>query len=144
MRAVAYARGAPDQFTAVRDGEDPSQDRHLDAEIYTFAESHLICHSWTEGYYVPIVFTDWLCDNRKGGLPGRILGSSQQGLRELVQTAPLLGIRLDGQELSDQAALAIAKEPDGANPLWIERKVWLSYFEAFRLSVEHRCAVVFS
>jgi hypothetical protein len=144
MRAVAFARRAPDQFTPVRDGEDPSQHRHLDAELYTFAESHLICHSWTEGYYVPIDFADWLCDNRKGGLPGRILGSSQRGLRELVQTAPLLGIRLDGQELSDQAALAVAKEPDESHPCWVERKVWLSYFEAFRLSVEHKCAVVFS
>jgi hypothetical protein len=143
LRAVAYARQAPGQFCPVREGEDPASDRRLDAELYTFAESHVICHSQTEGYYVPIDFPEWLCDNRKGGLPGGILGSSQQALGEIVQTAPLLGIRLNGRDLSDQEALAVGQEPDGSHPCWIERKVWLSMFEAFRLSVEHKCAVVY-
>jgi hypothetical protein len=144
LRAVAYARQAPDQFSPVRDGEDPAEDRRLDAELYTFAESHVICHSHTEGYYVPIDFTDFLCENGEGGLPGRILGSSLQALQEIVRTAPLLGIRLNGRDLSDQEAMVIAQEPDGSHSCWIERKVWLSMFEAFRLSVEHKCTVVFS
>jgi hypothetical protein len=143
LRAVAYALRAPGQFSLAREGEDPARDKRVDDELYTFAESHLICHSRTEGYYVPVDFPDVLCDDREGGLPGRLLGSSQRALRELVLTAPLLGIPLEGQRLSDEAARALAREPDGSHPFWIERKVWLSMFEAFRFSVEYKCAVVY-
>lgn len=142
-RAVAFARQAPDQFSPVREGENPARDKRVDAELYTFAESHLICHSDTEGYFVPVDFPLPLCDDRPGGLPGRILGSSQRALSELVRAAPLLGIPLEGRELSDEAARAVATEPDESHPYWIERKVWLSMFEAFRYSVEHGCAVVY-
>jgi hypothetical protein len=141
-RAVAYARLAPDRFRPVGEGEEPSED-HLIADEITYLESHLICHSASEGYYVPIDFPDPLFGDRAGGLPGDILGSSQQALRELVQTAPLLEIPLAAGALSDQSALAIAKESDESHPYWIERKVWLALFEAFRHSVEHKCAVVF-
>lgn len=141
-RAVAFARRAPDQFRPVREGENPAKDKRVDAELYTFAESHLICHSDTEGYFVPIDFPDPLAD-QEGELPGRVLGSSQRALADLVRTAPLLGILLDGRELSDEVARAVSQEPDESHPYWIERKVWLSMFEAFRLSVEHGCAVVY-
>lgn len=142
-RAIAFARRAPEQFSPVREGENPGKDKRVDAELYTFAESHLICHSDTEGYFVPIDFPEPLYDNVPGGLPGRVLGSSQQAFKELVKTAPLLGIRLEGQNLSDEAALEIAEESDEAHPFWIERKVWLAMFEAFRLSIEYKCAVVY-
>lgn len=142
-RAVAFARQAPDQFCPVREGENPYLDKRVNAELYTFVESHLICHSDTEGYFVPIDFPDILVDNRKGGLVGRILGSSQRALAELVRTAPLLGVRLNDGKLSDEDAWGIAREPDESHPYWIERKVWLTMFEAFRLSVEHRCIVVY-
>ncbi len=141
-RAVAFARQAPDQFCPVREGENPYKDKRVDAELYTFAESHLICHSDTEGYFVPIDFPDIIAD-QAGELHGRILGSSQRALADLVKVAPLLGIALEGQNLLDEVAWAIAKEPDESHPYWIERKVWLSMFEAFRLSVEHGCAVVY-
>jgi hypothetical protein len=141
-RAVAYARRAPDQFRPVAEGENTAKDRRLDAELYTFAESHLICHSHTEGYFVPVDFPDPLADT-EDMLPGRVLGSSQRALADLVRTAPLLGVRLEGRELSDEAAWAIAEEADGSHPCWIERKVWLAMFEAFRLSVRHGCAVVY-
>jgi hypothetical protein len=91
---------------------------------------------------VPVDFPDPLADP-EGRLPGRVLGSSQRALADLVRTAPLLGVRLEGRELSDAAAWVIAKKPDGSHPYWIERKVWLAMFEAFRLSVEHGCAVVY-
>jgi hypothetical protein len=142
-RAVAYARRAPQSFRPVQAGENPYKDKRVDAELYTFAESHIICHSDTEGYFVPIDFRDLLVDNEPGGLVGRVLGSSQQALRELIKTAPLLGIPLDGDTLSDEAAREIASEADEAHPYWIERKVWFSMFEAFRYSVACKCAVVY-
>ena len=143
-RAVAYARQSAQEFCPLRKGEKPGDDKRLNDEHYTFISSHVCCHSDCEGYYVPIDFHDPLFDTRKkGGLPGGILGSSQQALQELVKTAPLLGIKLKGEHLSDKAAKEIAKEADEAHPYWIERKVWLSLFEAFRQSVEYKCAVVF-
>ena len=142
-RAIAYALRAPDEFRPVREGENPAKDKRIDDELYTFAESHIICHSDTEGYFVPIDFPDVLVDKRKNGLTGRLLGSSQRALAELVRTAPLLGIRLRDGKLSDNAARKLSKEPDGSHPCWIERKVWLRMFEAFRLSVEHKCVVAY-
>ncbi|MCE9565798.1 MAG: hypothetical protein K8U57_27555 [Planctomycetes bacterium] len=141
-RAVAFARQAPGEFHPLPEGANPYKDKRVDAELYTFAESHLICHSDTEGYFVPIDFEDIIAD-KAGELHGRLLGSSQNALADLVRTAPLLGIPLEGRELSDEAAQVIAKEADEAHPYWIERKVWLSMFEAFRLSVQHGCAVVY-
>jgi len=105
--------------------------------------SHFICHSGCEGFYVPIDFPEPLYDDLDGDLPGGILGSSQQALKEIMLAAPLLGIPLRGKKLSDKAAKDIANEPDGSHPYWIERKVWLTMFEAFRHSVEYKCAVIF-
>lgn len=141
-RAIAYARQAPGEFHPLPEGQNPYKDKRVDAELYTFAESHLICHSDTQGYFVPIDF-EYIIADQSDELPGRLLGSSQRALKELVRTAPLLDIPLEHGELSDEIAWAIAKEADEAHPYWIERKVWLSMFEAFRLSVQHGCAVVY-
>ncbi len=143
LRAVAFAMRAPREFVPVAEGEDPAKHKRIDAELYTFAESHLICHSQTEGYFVPIDFELPLADNRKGGLTGRLLGSSQQAFKELVKTAPLLSIPLQGRTLSDSDAEIIAHEPDDSHPCWFEGKVWLAMFEAFCCSVNHQCAVVY-
>jgi hypothetical protein len=143
-RAVAYARQAPEEFCPLKEGENPAKDKWVDRELYTYISSHVICHSDCEGFYVPIDFGEPLCDERDGDLPGGLLGSSQRALRELIQVAPLLGIPVDGPFLSDEVAHRIAQEPDESHPYWIERKVWLSMFEAMRLSVEYKYAVVFS
>jgi hypothetical protein len=142
-RAVAFARQAPDEFCPVPKGENPADDERIDQELSVFMDSHLICHSDCEGFYVPVDFPDPLYDDRKGNLPGGILGSSQRALHEVCQAAQLLGIPLQHGTLSDEAAKVIAEEADGSNPYWIERKVWLTMFEAFRHSVEYKCAVVF-
>lgn len=138
-RAVAYARQAPQQFRPLADGENPVTDPKVDTELFVSLNSHLICHSPTEGYYVPINFPDPLYDD---GLPGGVLGSSQRVLQELVQTAPMLGIPLVDGNLSDDAAKSITNEAHDS-PYWIERQVWFTMFEAFRHSIEYKCAVVF-
>jgi hypothetical protein len=143
-RAVAYARRAPDQFCPVTEGSDPTKDERLDREYSVFMDSHFICHSDCEGFYVPIDFAEPLYDDQADGLPGGILGSSQRALQEIRQVAPLLGIPLEGGDLSDAAAKSIADEEDDSGPYWIERQVWLTMFEALRLSVEYKCAVMFS
>jgi hypothetical protein len=144
QRAVAFARRAPGEFRPLEYGADPAKDRRLQDEWNTYIDSHLICHSYSEGFYVPIDFGHPLVDSRKeDGLPGLILGSSVRGLAELMRTAPLLSIPLKAGVLTDENAKVLAEEPDEAHPYWIERKAWFALFEPFRHSVEYKCAVVF-
>jgi hypothetical protein len=89
-RAIAYARQAPTEFTPVG-REDPAADRRLDRERSVAMDSHIICHSDCEGFYVPIDFRHPIYDDR---IWGEVLGSSQRALAELVLAAPLLGIPL--------------------------------------------------
>ncbi len=138
-RAIAYARQSPADFRPLGEGQDPDDPR-LDREIDLF-QSHLICRSDFDGYYVPINFWDPLL-GETDVLVGGVLGSCQAGMRELVQVAPLLNIHLRNSKLSNAMAKEIADEDGG--PLRIERQVWLQLYEAFRLSIEHGAAVKFS
>ena len=65
-------------------------------------------------------------------------------MRELVLTAPLLGIALDDGKLSDAEASPLSQEKEGDPRFWIERQVWLQFFEMARLSIEHKTAIVFA
>jgi len=145
-RAVAYAiRG----YTKLPDfgDADPLEDDMYDRVLDCF-ESHIICHSDCEGFYVPVDFAQPLYDDLEDSDPkcivGGILGSSQGVKRELVQVAPLLGIRLEAGKLSDREfarldALSHAHSSHGTS-----LHVWLNFFEAARLSIEHNTAIVFN
>ena len=141
-RALAYARQSPDDLTPVEEGDDPAQDPLIDEELSVYMDSHFICHSDCEGMYVPIDFDEVLYDDE---LHGAMMGSSLRVLDELRVVAPVIGITLEDGVLSDSAAARLAKEAEseGSHPYWKERQVWLTMFEAFRLSVQHRCAVVY-
>lgn len=136
-RAVAYARHAPDKFTPSTG--DPTEDPLVEDELCVHMDSHLICHSDGDGFYVPIDFPEPLYDDAEPGIG--TLGSSHAAMRELVLVALLLGIRLDGNELPDAVADEINAERDG--PLRAERYVWLKLFERFRQSIEQKAAVWF-
>lgn len=126
-RAVAYARRAPEEFAPPMTG-DPTRDPRVEDELTIYFDSHLICHSDADGFYVPIDFPEPLYYD------GGILGSSQGAMRELVQVAPLLGIDLVDGHLTDQMADVLNDDSDG--PLEAERYVWFQFFERFRRSVE--------
>jgi hypothetical protein len=64
-------------------------------------------------------------------------------LDELAAVAAPLGIVLHNGQLHDADANAIADENETGGPYWIERLVWLTLFEAARLSIEHRAAIHF-
>lgn len=133
-RAIAYARQKPAAFTPDPDG-DPTRDPLVDRELSVLMDCHLICHSDGDGFYVPIDFPEPLY------YEGGILGSSQAAMRELVQVAPLLGIRLRKGKLSDAVADEINADRD--TPLRAERYVWLKLFERFRHSIETGAVVTF-
>jgi len=140
-RAVAFARQAPEEFCPLAEGEDVASDPRIDTELFVRMDSHLICHSDCEGLYVPIDFSISLYDDE---LPGGCVGSSQRALAEVLLAAPLLSIPLVGGKLADEVAGEIAQAADGSHPYWIERQVWLTMYESFRHSIEHKCAVVFT
>ncbi len=56
---------------------------------------------------------------------------------------PSLGIALDGGTLSDEEADRINSVVRATGLFWIELGVWLSLFEAARLSIQHRTAICF-
>jgi hypothetical protein len=65
-------------------------------------------------------------------------------MRELIAVAPSLGISLSAGRLSDEEAARIDKIVEAEGPFWIEHLVWISLFEAARLSIEHKTAICFS
>lgn len=136
-RAVAYARHAPKRFTPCTG--DPTADPLVDRELSVHFDSHLICHSDCDGFYVPIDFPEPLYEDAGTGI-GQ-LGSSHAALRELVLTAPVLGIRLRNGALPDAVADELNAERDG--PLRTERYAWFKFYERFRRSVEQEAAAWF-
>lgn len=129
--------------TPVPEGEDPSDDDVLDEESCMFT-SHLLCHSDCEGYYVPVDFSEVIVSDNSDEICGCMLCSSYRLLEELVWMAPKLGISVTDGVLSDEEARRINRESfDETNPFFIELTVWISLFEAARLSIEHKTAVRF-
>jgi hypothetical protein len=126
----------------IADGQDPADDPAISHELAVQVSSHLICHSDADGYYVPVEFAKPLIDDR---LCGGMLGSSQALMRELIKIAPALGISLtDHGELTDAEAQRIDEAADEEAPWEKELVAWLSLFEAARLSIRHKTAIVFS
>ncbi len=122
--------------------EDPTKDVVLDSELFMM-DSHLLCHSDCEGFYVPINFKDVIFDDpKKNRISGGMLGSSYRLMEELVQIAPALEIKLVDGTLSDDEADKIYDLGKG-DKLFREKTVWLELFEAARISIEHKTAIVF-
>lgn len=76
-RVAAYvARDENWKAAPFPEKDDPTKDAVLEDESYMF-DSHLICHSDCEGYYLPIEFSEVLVDNSdKNRIRGGLLGSS--------------------------------------------------------------------
>jgi hypothetical protein len=121
-------------------GHDPTEDDVLDEEMFMF-ESHLLNHSDAEGYYVPQEFEDVIYADT---VPGGMTGSSQHLLRELIRAASALGITLENGELSDAEAERINSVGESDTGLYRENTVWITMFEAARLSIKYNTLIVFS
>lgn len=144
-RAVAYAIRGSSKLPDFGDA-DPCKDDMYDDVLSGF-ESHIICHSDCDGFYVPVDFAEPLYDDLDDSDPhciaGGILGSSQGAMRELVQVAPLLGIRLRAGKVSDREFARLDALSHGDSSEAIAVHVWLNFFEAARLSIAHATAIVF-
>jgi hypothetical protein len=141
-RAFAHVREEV-ALAPVADGEDPAADPLID-DVASMMDSHLICHSDAEGFYVPLDFSEVIFELDGQRLPGGMLGSSQRLLAELVEVAPALAIPLDGGELSDIEAARLATVYDeSSGPYWRERLVWLALYEGARVSIANKTMLVF-
>ncbi len=139
-RVYAHARRDPDwEAIPAPKGWSPARDEALDRELTVKMDSHLICHSDAEGFYVPVDFQDIVY----GDLPGGMLGSSYRLREELQVAARPLGITLENGALSDQEAARINALGLANVHLYREYTVWLALFEAARLSIEHGTAIRF-
>lgn len=135
----AYACAIED--VPLRQGEMTKADQDFIMEAtLNVMDSHLLSHSDCEGFYIPQAFTDPLCDNT---LPGGFAGSCQQLIKELVRVAPLLKIRCDGETLPKSEAEKLASVEDNGEPLWREKMVWFSLFEAAKFSIARNTLLVF-
>lgn len=122
--------------------EDPSADPAIDEEVYMF-ESHLLCHSCIDGFYFPIDFPEPISDpTDQNRIEGYFLGSSYRLQEELIAMAPALGIA-DAPDLSDATIARIREAVDTGIGLWREQCVWLTLFEACRLSKQYGTAICF-
>ncbi len=139
-RAYAWQNEYPGVALPPCAGEISDEDDRLIENVALDFQSHLLCHSDAEGYYVPVEFEEPIFDDR---VPGAMLGSSFALKRELVKTAPLLEIKLVGDVLPDPEAARIhAIEDDHA--FFRENAVFLALWEVTRVSLEQRSAIVFS
>jgi hypothetical protein len=78
-------------------------------------------------------------------LPGGMLGSSIRLRAELIQVAPALGISLTfSGDLADAEAERINALGESDEGLYRELTSWIALYEASRISIEHRTAIVFS
>ncbi len=137
--ATANPKWKPKPFPK---NEHPTDDPVIIDEM-SMLSSHLLCHSDCEGYYVPIEFGNPLFADNEKLIPGAMLGSSYGLMRELVAVAKYLKIKLRKGVLSDAEAERINKLARQKGPFNTEYLVWICLFEAARLSIEHKTAIVF-
>jgi hypothetical protein len=125
----------------LEDREDPDKDDVLD-DVYDYllGINHLLNHSVTEGYYVPQDFEEVIFDDSVRGV---MIGSSQQLLKELIEVAPALKIKLKKNKLSDDEASRVL-ELSKSGGLFREYTAWLALFLAAQASIEHKTLIVFS
>jgi hypothetical protein len=133
-------------FAHVREGLPVPDDDNLRPEhdsivedASTMFDSHLLCHSDAEGFYVPIDFAEPIFDD---DVLGSMLGSSHALLRELIEVAPHIGVALDNGRPTP-ACEAELQAIEDTGPLWRERLVWYTLFEAATISIKYNTLIVF-
>lgn len=142
LRRVLVLLRLGEPVTPVSSDEELDRDEHKINDVTSQLDSHLLCHSDCEGFYVPVDFGDplFLDEHRVPG--GGVVGSSHGLLKDLLLCAPPLGISLDDGALTTVEAERLLDLPDDAD-FAIESMVWLTLYEACRVSIDSGHAIVF-
>ncbi|MEV0695699.1 hypothetical protein [Streptomyces sp. NPDC050388] len=118
--------------------------KKIDDEM-SMLSSHLLCHSNTAGYYVPVDFHDPLFLPDEAEVEGGgMVGSSHRLLAELSDIAPSLGINLDDEGAlsgSGEAGPVVGLAAD--RPFETERFAWSLLYRACLASIAGGHAIVF-
>ncbi|MFV0524027.1 MAG: hypothetical protein ACK5RL_05960 [Acidimicrobiales bacterium] len=143
-RVFAHVRNGETEVPALAAGEDPAADPLIDRELSVRMDSHLVCHSDAEGYYVPVEFDDVLYPDGASEIAGGMVGSSYRLRDELLLVAPALGIDLGPDGPTPAAAERLAGgRGDASHPLARERIVWWTLWVAAAASIGHGTAITF-
>jgi hypothetical protein len=107
--------------------------------------SHLLCHSDTAGYYVPVDFSEPLFLPEEAEVEGAgMVGSSQRLLAELAGIASPIGISLDDEGVpSDAEKARPGTGLAGDEPFEPERFAWHQLYQACLASIASGHAIVF-
>lgn len=101
--------------------------------------NHFLTISDTGGIVIPADFRDLLPLREPVGYG--FIGSSYRMLKELESVAHLLGISLVDGVLTDEEVSKIDENMDGNHPFGWTGSIWLSFYEAVRLSIKHGTAM---
>jgi hypothetical protein len=137
----AYTRARRGLPVTPVEGKLSPEDEDIVMDEGTLFDSHVLCHSDAEGFYVPLVFSHPIFSD---AVPGGMLGSSQALLRELLFVAPALGVALDANGAPTLEALNGLSDVPEDDPFLRERVVWFALFEAAIISVQHGTVIVFN
>ncbi|TMQ11878.1 MAG: hypothetical protein E6J90_33360 [Deltaproteobacteria bacterium] len=121
--------------------EHPERDRAIERAASLF-DFHLLVHSDSEGFYVPVDFADVIFD-RESGLAGGMLGSSVRLLRELAALAPALQITVAEDLAREELRRIEAQVAAATDPFWRERMAWTGLFQAARASTRYQVLLAF-
>ncbi|MFX0071992.1 MAG: hypothetical protein ACFFAO_12960, partial [Candidatus Hermodarchaeota archaeon] len=129
--------------TPVKKNEDPADDIILDDAYFVHMDSHLICHSDAEGYYIPLNFKDVIYDDDRDRILGGMLGSSYMLFEELLKIAPKLGIKIQENKI-DPKEIDVINSIKDEEPFSIEKRVWLVLYDCAELSIKYKSLIRFS
>ncbi|MEU9134187.1 hypothetical protein AB0D08_40010 [Kitasatospora sp. NPDC048540] len=147
--SVLAARGEAVTPASACDPEQYERDLDEVADESSMFSSHLLCHSDSAGYYVPVDFRDPLFLPEESGVAGAgMVGSSVRLLAELLAFAPAIGVRTepDGTLSAAEAARlggARAEHEQPGGGFEAEGYAWLQLYRACRASIAGGRAVVF-
>ncbi len=136
-RLVAYGYAKLPQLPPLQDGNVIDEDEVLVEEM-NMLRSHIICHSDSEGYFVPVNFNEPIMDD---DIWGGALCSSIKVMEELINCAYLIGINVEDNAISDKEAENINLTLKD-HPFFAERIAWFAMYEAARISVKNNVLVV--
>ncbi|MDO6675026.1 hypothetical protein Q4517_05640 [Tenacibaculum sp. 1_MG-2023] len=119
----------------------PSEDSLVEDHT-SLLTCHLLCHSDSDGFYVPVKFVDIVFATDDIPVQGTIIGSSYSLLNELKYIANKLNIQLD-EEGKIVNINEVNKSINEENDFWREKLVWCKLFEVANHSIRNKAAIIF-
>lgn len=141
LKRVAARVAAGEDVTPLGPGGLTALDRELIDDEASLLRSHLVCHSDSDGFYVPVALAEPLFLDRSQGVAGSgVVGSSEALAQELVACAPALGI--DAQPGGGVDVDAVVRTPR-KHPYYAERVAWARFVGACDASCSTGSAIIF-